>query len=296
MKVRSILLLFTVFLLTFACTTKEAKEDEQITEETETLKKDARKIMPNLPSPNEYAAILHSTGAEFNPMILNPPENLPGYLGGREKAVANLGVYFFDLGYCVAFQDREYVDKYYDVSHNLAIELGIEKSFMEVMMSRYKENIEANDSLKAYFRDTYRKAAEELGTNENESTYYRTIFLAGFYIEGLYNMLEMIESYPKDILPDDQRFVILMPLVKSVLSQKDNVKKLADMLEINVKGDDNDEYYAKAFMDLIDTYYRLDVDDKIANNQGAELLNDGVMLELMSKVDMIRSEVVKGLE
>jgi hypothetical protein len=294
MKVKSILLLFTVFILIFACTTKEAKEDAQIEEETKALSKDARKIMPNLPSPNEYAAILHSTGAEFNPMILNDPENLPGYLGGREKAVANLGVYFFDLGYCVAFRDREYYNKYYDVCHNLSIELGIEKSFMEVMMTRFKENLDANDSLKAYFRDTYLKAAEELGTSEEESTYYRTIFLAGFYMEGLFNMLEMIESYPKDILPDDQRFIILMPLVKSVLKQKDNLKKLTEMLEINIKGDDNDEYYATAFRDLIETYERLDVDDKIANNQGTELLNDGVMLELMGKVDMIRSEIVKG--
>ena len=296
MKVRSILLLLTVFMLTFACTTKEAKQEKQIEEDTEALSTDARKIMPNLPSPNEYAAILHSTGAEFNPLILNDPANLPGYITRREKAVANLGVYFFDLGYCVAFKDREFVNKYYDVSHNLSLQLGIEKSFMEVMMKRYKENIDANDSLKAYFKDTYSKAAEELGSSEEESTYYRSIFLAGFYIEGLFNMLEVIESYPKDILPDDQRFIILMPIVKSVLSQKDNVKKLAEMLEINVKGDDDDEYYATSFRDLINTYEKLDVDDKIANNKGSELLNDGVMLELMSKVDMIRSEVVKRLD
>ena len=69
-----------------------------------------------------------------------------------------------------------------------------------------------------------------------------------------------------------------------------------EMLEINVKGDDNDEYYATSFRDLINTYEKLDVDDKIANNLGSELLNDGVMLELMSKVDMIRSEVVKRLD
>ncbi|GAG76246.1 unnamed protein product, partial [marine sediment metagenome] len=67
----------------------------------------------------------------------------------------------------------------------MSLQLGIEKSFMEVMMTRYKENIDANDSLKAYFKDTYSKAAEELGSSEEERTYYRSIFLAGFYIEGL---------------------------------------------------------------------------------------------------------------
>ena len=166
---------------------------------------------------------------------------------------------------------------------------------MEVMMTRFDENIEQNDSLKAYFRDSYRKASNSVGDTEGERSYYRSLFLAGFYIEGLYNMLEVIESYPNDILPDGQRFLILMPLAKSVLAQKDNIKTLADMLEIDYTDADDDAYYATAFRNLINTYEKLDVDDKIANNQGAELLNDAVMIELMAEVDAIRSEVVKVL-
>jgi hypothetical protein len=298
MKISNLLLILVASMLIFACTSKDAKDAEdkaQIEEDTKPLQEAAKKIMPNLPPPNEYAAILHSTGAEFNPMILNDVANMPGYLVPREKAVVNLGVYFFDLGYSVAYQQRDHVDKYYDVCHNLAIELGIEKSFMELMMVRFEENIEQNDSLKAYFRDSYRKASNSMGDSEGERSYYRSLFLAGFYIEGLYNMLEVIESYPKDILPDDQRFLILMPLAKSVLAQEKNIKTLAEMLEIDYTEADNDEYYATSFRNLINTYEKLDVDDKIANNQGAELLNDEVMLQLMAEVDAIRSQIVKQL-
>ncbi len=295
MKISNLLLILLASTLIFACQSKDAKEKAQMEEDTKPLQEAAKKIMPNLPPPNEYAAILQSTGAEFNPLILNDVENMPGYLVPREKAVANLGVYFFDLGYCVAYQQRDHVDKYYDVCHNLAIELGIEKSFMEVIMLRFQENIEQNDSLKAYFRESYRKASNSIGSTEGERSYYRTIFLAGFYIEGLYNMLEVIESYPKDILPDDQRFLILMPLAKSVLAQEKNIKSLAEMLELDYTDADNDEYYATSFRNLINTYEKLDVDDKIANNQGAELLNDEVMIELMAQVDAIRSNIVKQL-
>jgi len=295
MKISNLLLILAISVMIFACTSRDAKEKAQIEEDTKPLQEAAQKIMPNLPPPNEYAAILNSTGAEFNPLILNDVANMPGYLGRMEKSVANLGVYFFDLGYCVAYQERENVDKYYDVCHNLSIELGIEKNFMELIMIRFEENLEKNDSLKAYFKDAYRKASNDLGGDENERSYYRAIFLAGFYIEGLYNMLEVIESYPKDILPDDQRFVILMPLAKSVLAQEKNMKTLAEMLEIDYTDADDDEYYTTAFRDLINTYERLNVDDKIANNQGAELLNDEVMIELMAKVDMIRSKIVKQL-
>ncbi len=295
MKISNLLLILVASMLVFACQSRDAKEKAQIEEDTKPLAEAAQKIMPNLPPPNEYAAILNSTGAEFNPLILNDVDNMPGYLVPREKAVANLGVYFFDLGYSVAYKQREHINAYYDVCHNLSIELGIEKSFMEVMMGRFNENIEKNDSLKAYFRDSYRKASNSVGDTEGEKSYFRAIFLAGFYIEGLYNMLEVIEAYPKDILPDDQRFLILMPLAKSVLAQEKNIKALTEMLEIDYTAADNDEYYATAFRNLINTYEKLDVDDKIANNQGAELLNDAVMLELMSEVDAIRSQIVKTL-
>jgi hypothetical protein len=295
MKISNLLLILAASALIFACQSKDAKDKAQMEEDTKPLQEAAEKIMPNLPSPNEYAAILNSTGAEFNPLILNDVDNMPGYLGKKEKSVANLGIYFFDLGYSVAYQERDYVNKYYDVCHQLSIELGIEKNFMELIMVRFEENIDQNDSLKAYFHESYRKASNSLGDNENENSYYRTIFLAGFYIEGLFNILEVIESYPRDILPDDQRFVILMPLAKSVLAQEKNLKTLAEMLEFDYTNEDDDEYYTTAFRDLISTYDRLEVDDKIANNQGAELLNDEVMIELMAKVDMIRSQVVKQL-
>ena len=295
MKISNLLLILVAAVMIFACQSKDSKDKAQIEEDTKPLAEAAQKIMPNLPPPNEYAAILNSTGAEFNPLILNDVDNMPGYLVPREKAVANLGVYFFDLGYSVAYKQRDHVNAYYDVCHNLAIELGIEKSFMEVMMVRFNENIEQNDSLKTYFRDSYRKASNSVGETEGEKSYFRAIFLAGFYIEGLYNILEVIEDYPKDILPDDQRFLILMPLAKSVLEQKKNIKTLTEMLEIDYTAADDDEYYATAFRNLINTYEKLDVDDKIANNQGAELLNDAVMIELMAEVDAIRSRIVKTL-
>lgn len=296
MKVRNLLLILVFSSLIFACKSRDAKEKAQIEESTDDLREDAARIMPNLPPPNEYAAILQSTGAEFNPLILNEVENVPGYLALPEKSVANLGVYFFDLGYSVAYKEGDYVDKYYKVCHDLSIQLGIEKRFLEVLMARYQENIEQNDSLKAYFRETYNNASSSIGASEEERAYYRAIFLAGFYIEGLFNILETIESYPRDILPDDQRFVVLMPLAKAVLNQEQNIKSLTEMLEINYTDEDNDEYYATSFRDLIRTYERLEVEDKIANDQGAELLNDEVMIELMAKVDMIRSQVVKSLE
>jgi hypothetical protein len=45
---------------------------------------------------------------------------------------------------------------------------------------------------------------------------------------------------------------------------------------------------------LIAVYNRLNVDERIAKNQGIELMNDAVMKELTQKVDAIRNKVTSA--
>ena len=98
----------------------------------------------------------------------------------------------------------------------------------------------------------------------------------------------MIFSYPKDNLPDDARTAIPVPLFKMVLEQKQNVETIYGFLLSIADPSDpekqpNYTYYSTAFQELIDIYGRLNVDEMIANNRGAELLNDAVVQELSEK-------------
>ena len=56
----------------------------------------------------------------------------------------------------------------------------------------------------------------------------------------------------------------------------------------------NYAYYMNAFDELIAIYDRLKVDEKIANNQGVELMNDAVVMELNEKVNAIRNKVLSA--
>jgi len=98
----------------------------------------------------------------------------------------------------------------------------------------------------------------------------------------------VIFSYPKDNLPDDARTAIPVPLFKMVLEQKQNVETIYGFLLSIADPSDpekqpNYTYYSTAFQELIDIYGRLNVDEMIANNRGAELLNDAVVQELSEK-------------
>ena len=123
------------------------------------------------------------------------------------------------------------------------------------------------------------------------------IAMAAYQIENLHLALGIIETYPKDMLPTDARTQILIPVYKMVLAQQKNVeninaflKAIADPLAPEEKP--NYAYYATAFEELIGVYKRLDVNEKIANNQGLELTKDDVIQELRSKVEAIRDKIV----
>lgn len=294
MKTINILLIFTILTLGISCQQKTQQKEEQSPAVTEEGKADFKKILPNFPSAAEFSAIVQSTGADFNPDILTDPSMADQYKSTKEKSAAMLGMYMYDVGYCVAFQKPEYTEKYYDAALSLAQFLGAEKAFLEMLMERYQDNINANDSIKAYFKEAYQQAVQDIGGSEQEREYLRTIFLAGFYIEGLNNMLQVINTYPRDELDNEQATLILMPIIRAVLNQKDNVYNLSMMLDEKVFELDNDVEYQNAFSQLNELYNKLNVDQLLAENRLQEILNNETLEALISGVDEIRDKIIEA--
>jgi len=288
-----VIILLLILAMATTCQQKpQQQEEEQSPAITEEGKADFKRIMPNFPSAAEYAGIIQSTGAEFTPRILTDPDLAGQYAENKEKAAAMLGMYMYDLGYCAAYQKSSYTDEYFMAAQTLAKSLGGEKGFLEMLMNRYHENINANDSVKAYFKEAYQHAVQEFGESENEREYLRTIFLAGFYIEGLHNTLQVINTYPKDELPSEQAKVLLMPIIRSVLKQEDNIYNLSKMLDEKVFELDNDMEYQNAFAKLNDTYQKLNVDQLISENRLEEIINNDVLQQLISEVESIRNKII----
>lgn len=294
MKTIHKLLIFTILIFGISCQQKTQQKEEQSSAVTEDGKADFKKILPNFPSAAEFSAIVQSTGADFNPDILTDPSMVDQYKSTKEKSAAMLGMYMYDVGYCVAFQKPEYTEKYYDAALSLAQFLGAEKAFLEMLMKRYEDNINANDSIKAYFKEAYQQAVQDIGGSDQEREYLRTIFLAGFYIEGLNNMLQVINTYPRDVLDNEQATLILMPIIRAVLNQKENIYNLSKMLDEKVFELDNDVEYQNAFSQLNELYNKLNVDQLLAENQLQKILNNETLEALISRVDEIRDKIIEA--
>lgn len=249
----------------------------------------------NMETVKNAAAELQATGAEFNGSLLTNPSHYSQYVGDSIKSAANLGLYLSDLNYCVIYGESRAAKELFSSAIALSKAIGVDKSVLEFLMDRYNENISLRDSVMMLVNDLYEKSTTGLrNTSRNRLL---GVAMAAYQIETLHLALGVIETYPKDILPEDLRIQILIPLFQFVLNQQKSIETIYAFLRTLGNASDpsrtpNFYHYDRAFKELIALYRQLHADDAIANNRGAELLNDNVVNELRSKVNAIREKII----
>lgn len=280
--------LLGLFLLA-SCQPKQSENDQAISESAQA---EREIFFANLRRPTEVAAGLQATAADFNEHILSDPSKFSQYMVSDAKAAANLGIYLSDMNYCIAYKKSDFTKKYFEAARELAKVMGVEKNVLEFIGKRYQDNINQNDSVKAAFDELFEKANSSLKGTEKERLI--GISMAAYQIENLHLTLGIINSYPKDMLPEDARMTILVPLFKLVFAQGDRLKNIYGFLRIAGNPENPDyQYYANAFEELISTYDKLNVKETISNNEGIALLNDQVVADLLTKVDQIRNKATE---
>jgi hypothetical protein len=245
----------------------------------------------NMKAPSEVAAQLQATGADFNAKLLHDPKSASSYAADQVKAAANLGVYLSDLNYSVAYKKSSTTKGLFNAASALSKALGVEQNVLDFLMQRYSANIAKNDSAKSLIDELLDKSTTGLQGTDREKL--AGIAMSAYQIENLHLALGLIETYPKDMLPADARTQILVPVYRLVLDQQRNVENIYGYLKtISDSSNPNYAYYSTAFEELIGVYKKLNVEDKIANNKGLELMNDAVVLELHEKVNAIRNKII----
>ncbi|HEU4859273.1 MAG TPA: hypothetical protein VFT15_05520 [Chitinophagaceae bacterium] len=288
-------ILFVLILgLVLSCQKSKENTEDQEKPESTAFTAERNAFFSNLMAPAEAAAQLQATGAEFNPSLMSDPKNFSKHTGDSVKAAANLGIYLSDLNYSIAYKQTATTKEYFTAAHELSKSIGGEKGTLEFLTKRYNDNLQQNDSAKNIVTDLLAKSTADLQGTEREKL--AGIAMAAYQIENLHLALGLIDSYPKDMLPSDARTVILIPVFKMVLNQRSNVENIYSFLKsygnTEAANNPNYSYYITAFEELIAVYTKLNVDEKIANNQGIELMNDSVVKELTEKVDAIRNKIL----
>lgn len=283
--------LFVVTALVAACGSSGDKEknSKEFKDAEEGLNQNIEGLVGNLPAPSEVPYMIQATGAEYNGSLLSPRGRSDQFTARSDKAAINLGVYVADIGYLVMYDKTQEAIDYLDACKDLADNLGVIGSFDLELLQKFETNISNKDSLARLIDNTTKKTESLLQSEERSKL--AALVLTGSFIEGLSISTGLVTSYPKDLLPDDARNLVLTPLIRIILEQKKEVSDLVSMLS----SVDQSGVVGELMGDLkqLDTVYQnLNIEEQIRNNRADLVLSDKNLQEIAAVVARLRKTIV----
>ena len=240
--------------------------------------------------PSEIPYLLEATGAEYNQSLINDRKKADGYGSQSDKAALNLGVYTADIGYLSVYEKTQESIDYLNACKSLADQLGISGSFDRATLEKFEANIANKDSLAALLNDAVKKTDRYL-KDDNRSK-LGALLVTGSFVESLYLSTGIIKSYPRDILPDDKRNLILTPLIRVVVDQRKSVNEVTKMLSA-VEQTGPIPTIIEDLKALEASYAAANIEEQIINNK-ANLSLSGKTLEGITKVvEKLRGDIVQ---
>jgi len=287
--VMSLLLAGALYSCGSSSDNKDQNSDE-FKEAEQSLNKQIEDVVYNIPSPSEIPYILQQTGAEFNQSLLNDKAKADKYITRNDKAALNLGVYAADIGYLSSYDKTQEAIDYLAACKKLADNLNVIGTFDVAILERFEANISNKDSLAHLLNSAVQRTDDYLkGDSRNKLA---ALVVTGSFIEGLYISTGLVKTYPKDLLPDDKRNLVLTPIIRVILEQKKSASDLLKMLS-SVEQSEPVTSLVKDLTQLEATYNALNIEEQIKNNRADLLLSDKNLVEVTTIVERMRNSITE---
>ena len=268
---------------------KEASSDE-FDQAQKSLKDQIEEVVYNIPSPTEIPYLLEATGAEFNPSLVNDRSKSDQYATKNDKAALNLGVYAADIGYLSSYDKTQEAIDYLNACKSLADGLGVIGTFDIEVLKSFEANISNKDSLASLLNQTVQKTGSYL--KDDSRNKLAALVVTGSFVEGLFISTGLIKSYPKNLLADDQRNLVLTPIMRVVLQQEQSVDELLKMLN-SLEQDDQIKTILTDLTSLQASYRALNIEEQIKNNRADLVLSDKNLADITTVVEKLRKDITE---
>ena len=277
------------FLWSCGGSSDQKSNSDEFKDAEDSLEDQIQDVVYNIPSPSEIPYLLEATGAEFNQTLVNDRRKADSYASRSDKAALNLGVYATDIGYLSSYDKTQEAIDYLNACKMLADNLGIIGGFDVEVLKQFESNIANKDSLAALLNRTVQKTDSYL--KDDARNKLASLMVTGSFVEGLYISTGLIKSYPKNLLADDQRNLVLTPLMRVVLQQEESVDELLAMLS---KSEQTDPITGiTADLTALQASYRaLNIEEQIRNNKANLVLTDKNLAEITAIVEKLRKSIV----
>lgn len=256
----------------------------------ESLKENIEGVIINIPSPAELPYLLQATGADFNMALINDKASADKYMSTFDKAAMNLGVYASDIGYLSSYEQTQEALDYLQVAKQLADHLGVVDAVDQVVLERFETNIDEKDSLYKIINGAIENVDQYLKNEARNRV--AALVTTGSFVEGLFVSTELVRTYPKDLLPDDARNLILTPVIKIILDQQPSVGELIKLID-SLPPDELTKKIRTDLVTLQENYSALKIDDQIKNNRADLMLTDATLTEITATVNKMRNDIIQ---
>jgi hypothetical protein len=291
-QLNSLLLILLACFVLSSCGPKgdQNKSSDEFTEAEKSLKDEIKDIAYSIPPPSEIPYLLEASGAEYNQTLVNDRKKTDSYKSQSDKAALNLGVYTADIGYLSSYGKTQESIDYLNACKALADDLGVSGSFDRATLEKFEKNIANKDSLAALLNDAMKKTDRYM-KDDNRSK-LGALMVTGSFVESLYISTGIVKSYPKNILPEDKRNLILTPLMRIIIDQKKSVSEVTKMLG-TVEQTGPIPGILADLKSLEASYASLNIEEQIKNNKANLALSDKSLEEITKITEKLRSDIVQ---
>jgi hypothetical protein len=195
----------------------DGPQDGAVLEKT-TVEEKVREFVYPLPTAFEVTEMLNRIGAAYILTLSNPVSNVERYLTEKSKAL-NLGIYSADLSYASAYNQKQSVIDYMDVSKKLIDALNISGAISQDVIEQVEANQDNKDELVNIITNTFYDTYEYLNQANRGSV--SLLVLAGTWVEGLYIVTHITENvyYNKE-------------MVTIIMKQKASLDTLMELMQV----------------------------------------------------------------
>lgn len=277
-------LFFILSIITISC----GKKEEDKTPATTALNTERELFFNSILDPSEVTSYLKKTSIPFQEELLHNHEDWIKYANNESKAAANLGVYLADLNYCIIHQQRDLVKKYFNVTFNLSQSMGVEKNTIQYLANRYENNINQNDSTRAYFNQVYSQATTSLKDTDREVLIGITI--AGYQIENFYQLLSSLENVQS--ASGEKANSDLAPLLKTIVNHRHHISSILNFVKIAGNKNNPDYFFfLSSYRNLLISLDALNADEA-TDDTLIQSLDSTKINDLLSEVKLIRERII----
>lgn len=281
--------LITAGLLSCGGEKKQAGTSGEFDSAASSIQNRVQNVLYEIPPPSEIPYIIQATGADYNRDLVNTLEKQEKYLATQKIAALNLGVYATDIGYLVSYDQVQdalnYMKGCMDIGENLGLKSALDMS----IVNRFQTNLNAKDSLANIINQVISNSDQYLKDTERDNI--AALVVAGTFIEGLYLSSQLVARYPKDILNEQGRNLVLTPLIKIILDQEKPLGDIISMLRSIDLKDDWIDGLINSMDELKKNYTELNIQEQISNNRADLALSDKTLERITIQIEKIRTTV-----